>query len=170
MANMWDDGGRLEIGDQANPLSLISIKDILMNNHVLALTNALQNSGYRLTATRQAIIETLVAGGGHVTADELAEQVRVNAPQVGRMTVYRTLELLSDLGLIRPIFQGTGAAHYILLDNGRHHHLICTRCHTVFEFDECVGEEIGKTIGSRYDFIIQGHLLEFYGLCAQCQV
>ena len=140
-----------------------------MNEQFNALRSALQEKGYRLTAARQAILQTLVDSGGHITADELAARLQANASGVGRMTVYRTLELLSELSLIRPIFQGTGAAHYVLMDDGHHHHLICSVCHKVFEFEDCVLEEIEKLICSRHGFQVQSHLLELYGRCPNCQ-
>jgi Fur family ferric uptake transcriptional regulator len=92
-----------------------------MTDQAKELGNALQQRGYRLTAARQVILEVLVASGGHMSADDLAEKVRQQAPGVGRMTVYRTLDLLNELGFIRPVYQGTGAAHYILLEEGHHH-------------------------------------------------
>ena len=140
-----------------------------MNEQFNALSLALQDKGYRLTSSRQAILQALVDSGGHVTADELAARLQEDASGVGRMTVYRTLELLSELSLIRPIFQGTGAAHYVLMDDGHHHHLICSVCHKVFEFEDCVLEEIEKLICSRHGFQVQSHLLELYGRCPECQ-
>lgn len=129
----------------------------------------LAESGYRLTESRRAIVQALVACGGHITADELAARVHKTAPGVGRMSVYRTLELLCELGLVRPIYQGTGAAHYILLDGGSHHHLICNRCGLVIEFDHCAADEVGQILSTRFNFQIQSHLLEFHGLCTDCQ-
>ncbi len=132
------------------------------------LEQALQERGYRLTAARRAILAALTAAGGHVTADELAAVVHQDAPAVGRMTVYRTLDLLGELGLLRPVYQGTGAAHYVLLLDGHHHHLVCSRCRRVIEFDECALAELAETVGRRYGFAVEGHLLEFYGRCSQC--
>ena len=83
-------------------------------------------------------------------------------------TVYRTLDLLGELGLLRPVYQGTGAAHYVLLLDGHHHHLVCSRCRRVIEFDECALAELAETVGRRYGFAVEGHLLEFYGRCSQC--
>jgi len=140
-----------------------------MNDQFSAISAALQEKGHRLTAARRAILQVLTGSGGHVTADDLAALVREEAPGVGRMTVYRTLELLSDLGLIRPVYQGTGAAHYILMNDGHHHHLVCSACHKVFEFDDCVLGEIESLICNRYGFQVQSHLLELYGRCPNCQ-
>ena len=133
------------------------------------LERVLQARGYRLTAARRAILAALVAAGGHMTADELAAVVHQIAPGVGRMTVYRTLDLLAELGLLRPVYQGTGAAHYVLLLDGHHHHLVCSRCRRVIEFDECALAELAETVGRRYGFAVEGHLLEFYGRCAECK-
>ena len=139
-----------------------------MSEQVELLANAIQESGYRLTTARQAIITRLVNCGGHITADDLALQVRHDNPRVGRMTVYRTLELLTELGAIRPIYQGTGAAHYILMAEGSHHHFICTRCHNVIEFDDCTTDVLTQQLAQQINFQVQGHLLEVHGLCAGC--
>ncbi len=133
------------------------------------IQSALKQRGYRLTSSRQKIVEALLNCGGHITADGLLEVVHEIDQTVGRMTVYRTLELLSELGLIRPIYQGTGAAHYILLDGGHHHHLICSGCDAVFEFEECGLQEVGRLLAERFNFAVEGHLVEFYGRCPNCQ-
>ena len=140
-----------------------------MTDQVRYLAQAIQESGYRLTAARQVILEMLVVSGGHITADDLAAKVRGANPGVGRMTVYRTLDLLSELGVIRPIYQGTGAAHYILMAEGSHHHFVCNRCHRVIEFDDCTADSFTRQLAARLDFQVQGHLLEVHGLCAGCQ-
>lgn len=140
-----------------------------MNEKVTALGSALAARGHRLTRARLAILETLVGTGGHVTADELAERVRVDYPHVGRMTVYRTLDLLTELALVRPIYQGTGAAHYVLMLDGHHHHLICLGCGAVIEFEECMAGRLEALVAERFQFAITGHLLEFYGRCEACE-
>ena len=134
-----------------------------------ALERALRARGYRLTAARRAILAALAAAGEHPTADALAAAVHQAAPGGGRMTVYRTLDLLCELGLLRPVYQGTGAAHYVLLLDGHHHHLVCSRCQRVIEFDDCALGELAETVARRYGFVVEGHLLEFYGRCAECR-
>ncbi len=132
------------------------------------LYGALEARGLRLTAARRAIIDTLLDSGGHLTADELTDLVRRRATGIGRMTVYRTLDLLCDIGVLRPVYQGTGAAHYILLHDGHHHHLVCTDCSRVIEFDDCALGDLPARIARRYGFRVEGHLLELYGVCAAC--
>jgi len=141
-----------------------------MKNQVNVLTDLLETEGYRLTVARQVIAETMVSSGGHCSADELVDLVRKRSPGVGRMTVYRTLDLFCRLGIVRPFYPGAGAAHYVLMDGGHHHHLICSACGQIIEVDDCVLEQITeKSIGERYNFDVQGHLLEFYGKCDQCR-
>jgi Fur family ferric uptake transcriptional regulator len=133
------------------------------------LCTALSSRDYRLTHARLAILRALVSAGGHISADDLVAIVREQAPQVGRMTVYRTLDLLSQLGAIRPVYLGTGAAHYVVLHEGHHHHLVCSSCHRVVEIHDCRVGELEMALAERYGFDVQGHLVEFYGVCAQCR-
>jgi Fur family ferric uptake transcriptional regulator len=133
------------------------------------LAAELARRGYRLTAARRAILATLVESGGHLTADELADRTRQHSPSLGRMTVYRTLDLLCELGLLWPVYQGTGAAHYILLDEGHHHHLICSACGRVTEFDECALGDLPARLAAQFDFRVRGHLVELYGVCGRCE-
>jgi Fur family ferric uptake transcriptional regulator len=140
-----------------------------MNDHEEMFSKKLQEHGYRLTGARKAILKALASSGEHVSADELVELVHQDAPGVGRMTVYRTLDLLTKLTLIRPVFHGTAAARFVVLDQGHHHHLVCFSCKRVIEFDQCVLREIEKNVSIHHDFQIQGHLLEIYGRCRECR-
>ncbi|NHZ72635.1 MAG: transcriptional repressor [Aquificales bacterium] len=139
-----------------------------MGKQVAQLSKALSENGYRMTAARKAILAAFVASHGHITADDLVDIVHQDAPNVGRMTVYRTLDIMCQLNLVHPVYQGTGAAHYVLLHDGHHHHLICSHCGKVIEFDECMVVEIETAVAQKFNFTIQGHMLEFYGLCAGC--
>ena len=130
---------------------------------------ALARRGYRLTAARREVLAALVSAGGHVSADELVELVHDSGSPIGRMTVYRTLDLLTELGLARPVYQGTGAAHFILLVEGHHHHLVCTGCNRVIEFESCILPDIEHRLNQNSEFEVQGHLLEIFGLCRECR-
>lgn len=140
-----------------------------MNDRLSALSVRLRDHGFRVTAARRAILDTLLGCAGHVSADELVALVNEKSTRAGRMTVYRTLDILQQLGLIRAIYQGSGAAHFVLLENGHHHHLVCSRCDAVVEFDDCLMKELEQQLGKRYDFLVQGHVLEIVGLCPNCQ-
>ncbi|MDX1415024.1 MAG: transcriptional repressor [Candidatus Promineifilaceae bacterium] len=141
-----------------------------MIDEAKVLSETLALNGYRITAARKAIIETLVKSGGHCTADELVDSVHAQMPGIGRMTVYRTLDILCQLALARPVYQGTGAAHFVLMRAGHHHHMICSDCGQVIEFDDCLLEEIStEKIGDPFGFQVQSHLIELHGQCRDCQ-
>jgi Fur family ferric uptake transcriptional regulator len=140
-----------------------------MNEQASKLGQALRDGGHRLTSSRRIILEALVESGGHLSADELASAVRDRDDTVSRMTIYRTLDLLCDLGHVRPVYQGARAARFVLLEDGRHHHFICSRCDRVFEFDDCLIDDLANKIRGAAGFDVQAHLLELYGICDGCK-
>ncbi|UCG23776.1 MAG: transcriptional repressor [Chloroflexota bacterium] len=140
-----------------------------MESSLSEFRRALARRGYRFTQARKEVLSALVLAGGHISANELVDLVRHGGSDVGRMTVYRTLDLLTELGLVRPIYQGTGAAHFVLLVEGHHHHLVCTGCDKVVELDVCLLTDIERRMKEDTDFEVRGHLLEIFGLCRQCR-
>lgn len=138
--------------------------------NVAQIEHKLAAQGHRATAARQEVIAALLATDAHVSADTLYEQLRADGSSVGRMTVFRTLDLLAEIGVIRPIYQGSGAAHFVVLEDGHHHHLVCMHCAQTVEFDDCsLADEMVGRLAARHDFQIAGHLLEIYGFCRDCQ-
>ncbi len=128
----------------------------------------LNAAGHRLTASRKAVVESLARVEAHFTPDDLLRAGRETHPALGRATVYRTLELCTSLGLVRPVSTAGSGVHYILAEGG-HHHLICFSCGGSIEFDECPLGGLGLELERRFDFEIYGHLLELYGRCADCR-
>lgn len=133
------------------------------------LADHLRQAGYKLTAPRLAVLKVLETEEEHLSHAEVLERGRRIYPALGRATVYRTLELLTALGLLRPIHLGDGGARFALLDGGRHHHLVCLDCGTAIPFDECAVGEAEQVISERFGFQVESHLLEFYGLCGNCR-
>ncbi len=130
----------------------------------------LSSAGHRSTGSRREVIDALLSYAGHMTADDLFESLRESGSAVGRMTVFRTLDLLAEIGVVRPIYQGSGAAHFVLLEDGHHHHLVCTQCNTSVEFEDCTLQgSLRDKLAAEHGFNIGGHLLEIYGVCADCQ-
>jgi Fur family ferric uptake transcriptional regulator len=128
---------------------------------------ALRTAGYRLTAPRRAVLEAVTATGEHLNLAEVHRRARARHPRLGRATVYRTLDLLTDLGLIRPIHLGLTGTRYTRADGG-HHHMVCTGCGAVIEFDDCAACRPGTRLARRLCFRISSHLLELYGRCRKC--
>lgn len=132
------------------------------------LIRRLRAAGYKITPPRLAVLEVIQREGEHLNPQEILEQAQTLHAQTGRATVYRTLELLTQLGIVRPIYVGDNGPTYILVD-GAHHHLVCSRCSRIVEFDACAADSMGCELESRFGFHITSHLLEFYGICPQCQ-
>ena len=105
---------------------------------------------------------------GGFTADGLYDQLR-GVAGIGRATVFRTVDTLAGLGYLRRLHSEEQCSQYIRTTPGHHHHLICTHCHRVVEFDGCTVDAIANELSERTHFRIQGHWLELFGLCPDCQ-
>ncbi len=129
----------------------------------------LRDAGYKLTNARLAVIEALERQGAHMTSAEVLEAVaRVDA-SIGRASVFRTLDLLTRLAIIRPTYiDSSMTPTYVLMPNGHHHHIICTSCNIIIEFDDCGLGTLSERLEKQFDVKLTGHLLEFYGLCEAC--
>lgn len=128
----------------------------------------LRKAGYKVTPPRMAVLEVIQREGEHLNPHEILAQARTIHPAIGRATVYRTLELLTQLGIVRPIYVGEGGPTYIRTEGG-HHHLVCSQCGRIEDFDECVAGQMVQDLSARFGFRITSHLLEFYGICTECQ-
>lgn len=132
------------------------------------LIERLREAGFKVTPPRLAVLEVIQREGEHLNPNEILEQAKAIHPDLGRATVYRTLELLTQLGIVRPIYVGENGPTYIRAEGG-HHHLVCSQCGRVVDFDQCMADEMAQGLTERFGFRITSHLLEFYGLCATCQ-
>jgi Fur family transcriptional regulator, ferric uptake regulator len=125
--------------------------------------------GLRSTEQRRLIIDKLFEAKEHVTIDQLLATVRHEDPRVGYATVYRTMKLLAEGGLVEERKFGDGFTRYELADEETHHdHLICVSCGKITEFEEPAIEELQERVAARYDFTVQHHKHELYGICADC--
>ena len=132
-----------------------------------SLTDRLRSAGYRLTPARLAVLAVVETSHAHLTPGLILDEAKKHDPQIGRATVYRTLELLTELGVLRPIYLGDGGVYFIRAEGG-HHHLVCTACGRVIEFDDCAAGEMIQELQERFGFQIDSHLLEFHGRCHAC--
>lgn len=131
------------------------------------LVQRLRKAGYKITPPRLAVLEIILRDGQHQTPGEILRQAQAIHPNTGRATVYRTLELLTQLGIVRPIYVGENGPTYIRAEGG-HHHLVCAQCGKIVDFDQCGADVLARDLEVRFGFHIRSHLLEFYGLCAEC--
>jgi Fur family ferric uptake transcriptional regulator len=133
------------------------------------MAQALRQAGYRLTQPRLAVLQVLQENSGFLSPAEIHERGRALYPSLGLVTVYRTLETLDELDLVRRV-HGRGNCHgYARANSARGHYLVCHRCGQVVEFP-CEGMEgVIEAVRQRSGFAIEEHLLELVGLCPACQ-
>jgi Fur family transcriptional regulator, ferric uptake regulator len=134
--------------------------------------------GYRMTVPRQAIVDVLSSTDKHLSAEEIYMNIHSVYPSVGLTTVYRTLEVLSQMGMVSKFDFGDGRGRYELREGKKdehHHHLICTKCKRVINYTEFIDEELDflkraeKGLSKKYNFDIKDHMIQFYGLCEKCK-
>lgn len=139
------------------------------------LNNARQRlaeKGYKWTGQRSTIIRLFFQGANrHKSAEELHEVLQRQEEGIGLATVYRTLEIMVETGLVHKLQFGDGCSRYELAmnDEHHHHHLVCYKCGRVFEVDLDLLEKLEQTIEEDLDFSITNHHLKFYGLCSNCK-
>ncbi len=135
--------------------------------------------GLRFTEPRRAIMEVLSQTREHLSAEDIYLAVHRNYPAIGLTTVYRTLELLVEMGLVYKMQFGDGRARFELAANPAestpHHHVICLRCKKIFHYDDLIPEDLEQIetlrqrVAEKFQFKIFNFRLDFFGLCPQCQ-
>jgi Fur family ferric uptake transcriptional regulator len=134
------------------------------------IAGILREHGYKLTPQRHAILKAIASSNDHLTPEAIYEKTCLNNTNVGLVTVYRTLELLSELNLVCRVHAPDGCRSYMMRrPTEHHHHLICSQCGRVVDFTDCTLEDLEKRLSGATRFDINGHLLEFYGLCPDCR-
>jgi Fur family ferric uptake transcriptional regulator len=129
----------------------------------------LRDKGYRMTQPRRTILAVLAESDALLRPGEVLARARRHNPSLGAVTVYRTLNLLVELGFVRCIHLEDGCARYARKSRGHNHHLICIGCQAAIEFPECGLSALMNRLAKETGFQIQGHILELVGLCPNCQ-
>lgn len=129
----------------------------------------LRDAGYKLTNVRLTVLQVLEQSGGHITSTELLERVNDADPSIGRASVFRCLDVFTRLSIIHPTYIGSSVTPtYVFMADGHHHHIVCTNCSRVIEFEDCGLNALAADLERRLDVQLTGHLLEFYGICHNC--
>ncbi|MED7927811.1 Fur family transcriptional regulator [Nonomuraea sp. LP-02] len=128
----------------------------------------LRAKGYRVTPQRQLVLEA-VKDLEHATPEEICAKVRETARGVNISTVYRTLELLEELGLVTHTHLGHGAPTYHLAAEADHVHLVCRGCDQVFEVRPELAEGMVKALDDEMGFVADVHHLTVFGRCRDCR-
>lgn len=129
------------------------------------ILQALDERGYRSTAPRRALAGAIGEQEHHFTAEGLRAQL---PPKLGRATVYRTLKILVDAGVLCRVLLEDGDLHYQLSHHGHHHHLLCSQCGSSQDLMGCDIEDVLLSTSARHGFELSGHWLEVYGRCQEC--
>ena len=134
------------------------------------IATILRQQGYKLTPQRRTVLSAIALSRKHLTPAAIYERVRQEHPGIGLVTVYRTLEILTKLGLICEVHAGGNCRSYLMRrPSEHHHHLICSDCGTVIDFTDCDLSELEQRLSEESGFKIKGHLLEFLGQCQNCR-
>ncbi len=123
-----------------------------------------------VTTQREQVAEVLFAAGGHLSVEDIEGLLRQRGLHVGKATIYRTLDLLAQSGMVHERDFGEGFRRYERAPGHPHHeHLICLRCGKVVEFANEKLERMKELIAAEYGFQHRHHRLEIYGVCRECQ-
>lgn len=133
-----------------------------------AYNERLLASGVRLTPQRFMVLEVLASQPGHTTADKILAGVQQRHPYVDKTTVYRTLELFSQLGLVATIHMGGNQYEYELLETP-HHHLVCRECRQEIELPDRVLNSLREEVAREYGFRPYLDHFVLFGVCRACQ-
>ncbi len=134
------------------------------------LTGRLRRESHKITGPRAAILEILRHHPHPLTNKEIHAELREGECDLA--TIYRAMQLLGKLGMVKRFDFGDGVARFELVgegDDGHHHHLICTQCAEVVEIAECFPTEVEQRIANQNGFRSVTHRLEFFGVCPDCQ-
>ncbi len=126
-----------------------------------------------MTPQREATLQVLLENEkDHLSAEEIFFFVRKKNAEIGLATVYRTLEILTDLRIVDKVSFNDGVARYDLRKEGAkhfHHHLLCLECGNIEEVEEDLLGSVEEIVEQKYHFLVKDHRLTFHGVCQNCQ-
>ncbi len=140
----------------------------------------LKNCGCKMTKPREIILEYLSNNCKHLTVEDIYFALKNKSQDIGLTTVYRTLELMVQNGILNKFDIGDGKSRYELAfdtdSKDHHHHLICCKCGIIINYTDFIDEEIQllkkieKELSSKYKFKILNHIIQFQGVCENCSI
>lgn len=133
-----------------------------------AIWERLKKSGFKITEQRRKIVEIFLELGGHISAEELFHEVRKRKLGIGFATIYRTLNMLSFLGIVAQRNFGDGRVRFEIV-SAHHDHLICSECGKIIEFSDDIIERRQEEIAKKFGFRLISHRHELIGICSSCE-
>jgi Fur family transcriptional regulator, ferric uptake regulator len=134
-----------------------------------SLVLALDRAGYRLTEPRRALAQLIADQSGHFTAAELVDAARARELPIGRATIFRTLEVLSEIGVVERLDLPSGEHAYVGCAASHHHHVVCSECGRTAEIPDAGLRSVVREVARRTGFRVDEHRLELFVLCPTCQ-
>ncbi len=137
------------------------------------IKDQLHEANYKLTPQREATVLVLLENEkDHLSAEEIYMLVKLKTPDIGLATVYRTLEMLTELSILDKVNFNDGLARYDMRKEGAkhfHHHLLCLECGNIDEIEEDLLGDVERIVENNYFFKVTDHRLTFHGICQSCQ-
>lgn len=140
-----------------------------MQEITAGLIEQLRAQNMRVTPQRAIICEVIESLEGHITAEEIFQEVQKVNPYISLATVYRTLELLQELNLINQTNFGRSQAYFALKEHGPHHHLVCIGCGKIAEFEDELFEPVRASLNELFGFEAHTEHMSIFGLCQRCR-
>ncbi len=141
-----------------------------MEKELDTVAKYLKEHDFKLTNQRRKIIETVFVSHDHFTADDLYDVLREKGESISKATIYRTLSLLCESGLVESRDFGRGQLYYEhVLGHDHHDHLICNGCGKVVEFKNADLEKLQGKVAKARGFRIESHSLRLFGRCKACR-
>jgi len=143
-----------------------------LEKRIEVLSRRLQ--GYKFTPQRRLVLEVFLENeGDHLSAEEAYNLARVKDKDIGIATIYRTLDLLEEVGILHKSDFGDGRKRYELSQEGQdehhHHHLVCLGCRRIQEVEEDLLNQLEGLVEEEKGFLIVDHRVQFYGYCRPCR-
>ena len=132
------------------------------------LEDRLREHGYRVTTQRRTVFDA-VAALGHGTHEEILRHAQTVDASLNLSTVYRNLEVLEEIGLVRHAHLGHGSPTYHLADHHRHLHLVCSKCKEVLEVSVDTANPLVEELKTSHGFAVDIDHFAIQGVCSKCQ-
>jgi len=134
------------------------------------LLSKLQKRGFRLTPQRIMVLEAVESSEDHISAEEIHAKAKARYPYLNISTVYRTLDLLKEQGLVAESDLGGGRLVYHPEGKAHHHHLVCKKCGKVTDIDASVFQQLKDELSSKYEFNADFEHIAVFGTCKDCGI
>jgi Fe2+ or Zn2+ uptake regulation protein len=130
---------------------------------------ALDTAGYRVTSPRRVVADLVATHGGHFTTSELESVAKARRLGISRATLFRALDLLTELRIVERVDLPSGEHAYVACANSHHHHVICSRCGRTTEVADHGLADAVAAMARESGYRIDAHRLELFGFCRHCQ-